>query len=288
MFRTDLRYRLGMLFFLLLASSLSADAPPQNPVPSPIELVKNAVFNEVHAAEQQHIFWTYRLSKETKSGKQSKQMIETHDGTVARLISLNDRELSPAERISDDQRLSKLAGSREEQLRILQDQKVELQRFLDLVRALPEALLYEYGSTESMNGRATVRLRFRPNPRFHLTTRETLIYRTTQGELLIDLADQRILRLDATLTDEVNVGWGLLGHINKGGKLLLEQQRLAQGQWRINRLNIEATGQAFVFKSITLRQNQFASDFQPVPENLTIPIAVQILKKTQLAEAGRP
>ena len=79
-------------------------------------------------------------------------------------------------------------------------------------------------------------------------------------------------------TGDINIGWGLLGHIEKGSKLLLEQRRLDQGKWRLTRLNLEGKGQILLFKSLTLKQRQSASDFRPVPDNLNIAAAVDLLR----------
>src|SRR3954469_4005183 len=75
----------------------------------PAQLVKDAVANEIHAAEQPSAHWMYRLSKESKSGTQIKDMVETNDGIVARLIGVNGRPLTGEERKMDDQRLENLA-----------------------------------------------------------------------------------------------------------------------------------------------------------------------------------
>jgi len=52
-------------------------------------------------------------------------------------------------------------------------------------------------------------------------------------------------------------------------------------------LIIEATGQAFIFKSITLKQRQFASDYRAVPPNLTVESAVNLLKRQDATVAGK-
>jgi hypothetical protein len=247
--------------------------------PDPGQLVKDAVANEVRAAEHPTDFWMYRLSKESKSGVQVKDMVETKDGVVARLISVNGRNLTDVERTADDQRLENLARDPSEQSRKQADQQKEANRFLAMVRALPDALLYTYDGTEEIDGRKTTRLKFRPNPSFRTTTTETIVFRAAEGFLWIDDSEKRILKFDGLQTSDINIGWGLLGHIEKGSKLLLEQRRLEQGKWRLTHLNLEGKGQILLFKSLTMKQRQSASDFRPVPENLTVSAAVDLLRK---------
>jgi hypothetical protein len=287
---TKLSPRFGLFTAAILLTLASCCHPAGAQPQDPRQLVKDAVANEVKATEQQSDYWMYRLSKENKSGTQVKDIVETKNGIVARLISLDGRSLTAAERTGDDERLTALANNPEEQRRKMQDQKNEEQKVLSLLRALPDALLYEYVGTELMDGRESVHLKFKPNPAFHPTTRETIAYRATEGNLWLDEAEQRILRLDATLTNTINIGWGILGHIDKGGRLYLQQQRLGPAKWRINQLIIEATGQAFIFKSITLKQRQFASDYRPVPPDLSVEAAVNLLKRqnTTVAEQRHP
>ena len=45
-----------------------------------------------------------------------------------------------------------------------------------------------------------------------------------QGVILIDPTECRIAKIDGTLFKEVSFGWGILGHLDKGGHFLVEQR----------------------------------------------------------------
>jgi hypothetical protein len=272
----------ALAFLCLFAGLLSAQTP------DPAQAVRAAVANEVQATEHRADSFMYRLAKESKSGTQVKDMIETKSGIVARLISLNGRPLTDAERAADDQRLESLIHDPSQQPRKLADQQKEQARFLSLLRALPDALLYTYDGTEQIDGRETFRFKFRPNPSFHTTTKETIIFRASEGNIWIDTLDYRIAKFDGTQINDINIGWGLLGHIEKGSKLQVEQRRLGQGTWRLSKLLLEAKGQVLFFKSVTLKQKQMATDFRRVPADLTIAAAVELLKKQNSAIASAP
>src|SRR3954468_7414288 len=248
-------------------------------VSDPAALVKAAVENEVRANDHPSDFWMYRLSKETKSGTQVRDMIETKDAIVARVISVNGKLLTPSERAADDKRLQDLLNNPAEQSRKRADQQKEQDRFMSLLKALPEGLLYTDDGFETIDGRETIRLKFRPNPAFHTTTRETIIFKAAEGHIWIDAAEKRIAKFDGTQTTDINIGWGLLGHINKGSKLYLEQRRLDVGKWRLSRLDLEGSGQILFFKSISLKQKQSATDFEPVPAGLSLSQGIDELKK---------
>jgi hypothetical protein len=265
---------------------VSATVAVRAQAPDPLQLVKDTVANEIQDNLHPTDFWMYRLAKESKSGAQVKDMVETKEGIVARLITFNGRQLTPTERAADDKRLADLSTNPAEQQRKRDDQKKEQDRFLALIKALPDALLYTYDGIEQIGGRETIRLRFKPNPSFHTTTKETIIFRAAEGLVYIDAQEKRMLKFDGAQTSDINIGWGILGHINKGSKLLLEQKRLGPSKWRLTHLDLAGNGQVLLFKSINLMQKQSASDFRPAPNGLTIAQAIDLLKKQDLAPAA--
>ncbi len=265
--------KLGLVTALLLVSAFAQISDPK-------ALVQQAVNNEIQANNDTSRLYRYILRKETRSGVAVREMIETKDGIVARTITWNDRELTPEERAKEDEKLAKLGASAEEQHKKFAEQREDARQAIKMLEALPDALLYEYDGTELLNGRESIRLRFKPNPNFSSSAKETYLFRGAEGKIWIDKAAKRIAKLDGVTTAQVNIGWGLLGHIDKGGKVFLEQTMVGpSSQWRIATLNLDATGKALLFKSINIRQRQSARDFRPV-NPMTVAEAVDFLKKS--------
>src|SRR5437763_16666576 len=71
-------------------------------------LVTRALANALKAAQDSSHPMQYRLRKSTPRLTSTKQIIETKEGAVARLLTVNDNELSPADREKDDARLNAL------------------------------------------------------------------------------------------------------------------------------------------------------------------------------------
>jgi hypothetical protein len=267
-----------MLLSTLVAAAQSAPAPQSREAAD--ALVRRTVNKELADMQNPTDFWRYHLRKESASGSQTRDMVETKQGIVARTIAVNDQPLTPEQRAGDDARLAQLIASPDEQRKKQKEQNDDANRVIGLLRALPDALLYDFDGTEVVNGRNCTRLKFVPNPHFSPTTRETLVYKGTSGFLWIDTAAERFVKLDATLTDNVNIGWGgILGHINKGGHFVLGQNMVANGKWKLTTLILQATGKLLIFKTITLNQRQFGTDYKPVPANLSIAQAVGLLQK---------
>ncbi len=278
-FRSARRLASLAIFLTSLAAFAQGGQAPQSRQTAN-ELVRRAVNKEVADMENPKDFWRYHLRKESASGSQTRDMVETKQGIVARTIAVNDQPLTPEQRAGDDARLAQLIADPQEQRKKQKEQNDETNRVLGLVRALPDALLYDFDGNEVVNGRNCTRLKFVPNPKFSPTTRETLVYKRTGGFLWVDTAAERFVRFDATLTDNVNIGWGgILGHINKGGHFVLGQTTVANGKWKLTTLILEATGKLLIFKNISLKQRQFGSDYKSVPPTLSIAEAVDLLKR---------
>src|SRR5215471_9842368 len=88
-------------------SNTSAPEPEALPA-SPRELVRQTIENELKQTIGEEKFF-YRVHKTSPSGEQVKEYVETDDGAVGRLISVNGQPLSDEQRRKEDQHLQKLA-----------------------------------------------------------------------------------------------------------------------------------------------------------------------------------
>ena len=46
-----------------------------------------------------------------------------------------------------------------------------------------------------------------------------------EGRMWIDAQSRRVVRIEGLVIQAVNFGWGILGKINKGGTIVLEQAK---------------------------------------------------------------
>ncbi len=245
-------------------------------------LVRKAAANAAAGAQDTSHLFLYRALKETNSGTALRDMVETKEVILARTITWNGRALTEEERAKEDAKLDLVVRSPEELRRKQAEQEADRKRTLQVVRALPDALIFHYDGMESIHGREAYRLTFTPNPDFDPTSKETYGLKAAAGRIWIDREQTQIVKMDAALTENIYIGWGILGHINKGGRLELEQTLLPGNAWRISKLNIEATGKAFFFKTIRIKQKQTGWDYRLMPNNLSILQAVDRLRKPEI------
>jgi hypothetical protein len=99
------------------------------------------------------------------------------------------------------------------------------------------------------------------------------------GSLLVDGEQKRLAEIEGRLTSPVKFGWGLLGHLDKGGTFLVTQQDLGSGHWELTKLDVEMNGKALFFKTIAVREKELNTDFQQVPEGIRPRQAFELLRQ---------
>ncbi len=129
-----------------------------------------------------------------------------------------------------------------------------------------------------------MRLKFRPNPKYDPPSREQQVLTGMHGHVLIDASANRVAEIDATLERQVAFGWGILGHLDRGGHFLVRQAEVSDQQWDLTRMDLAFTGKILLFKSLAVRSSDIFSDFRPVPPNLTFTQGVELLHKELAAE----
>jgi hypothetical protein len=279
------------LVLVTLVGSAATSLPmrasaPQN-LPAPAELVRATVANEVAAANDASVKHMFRQHKQGPQGSQTRIYVETRQAMAGMTIAYNDKPLTPQQLQNEERRLAGLAGNPEQLRRKQHQEKEEADRTLRIVRALPDAFLFDYDGTETgtaslgREGMQLLRLRFRPNPAYRPPSHVEDVLVGMKGLLLIDPEARRIAKMDGTLFRDVTFGWGLLGHLDRGGHFLVEQQDLADGSWDISRLLLEFGGKILLVKNIAIKSDEVFTGFRRVPTNTTFAQGVEMLKAEQ-------
>ncbi len=281
----NMRKGLALVVSLLIGTAICVSAQTQ-PNISANDLVRRVIQNEDRASSSGPRYM-YKLRTVKPERTVVKEMVETNDGTVGRLLSVNDHPLTADQRSTDEKKLNKLLTDPDERKDRMEEQKKDEQRTREMVKALPDAFLYQYDGEEVANGTQCLRLKFQPNPNFDPPARETMVYRGMQGHMLIDPKQERLVRIDANLFQDVTFGWGILGRLNKGGHFLVEQANVGDG-WETTRMELDFVGKALMFKTIKIKESEIATDFRKVPPNLTFAQGIDLLRKSEqvMAEGG--
>jgi len=281
----------GLVFLLGCAA---AQEPSQPTIPAG-ELVRLAVKNEVADAEHPTARHFFRSRKQTPKGSQTRLYVETKDAMAGVLIAVNDQPLTPGQQRAEANHLNWLTSNPDQLRKKRAHEKEDEDRTLQIVKALPDAFLYEYAGTERPNAdtaqaqtsaapqipTSLLRLNFRPNPAYSPPSRVEQALEGMRGYLVVDTNQRRIARIDGTLFKDVTFGWGIIGRLDKGGHFYVEQADLGDGTWEISEMKLSFTGKILLFKTLTMVSDEIFGDFRRVPDTLTFAQGAQMLEAEQ-------
>jgi hypothetical protein len=264
---------------------LGIPARPQSVPKSPVsanDLVRRVVTNEL-TFQDDHTNWMYRLEKEQYGKKQVEEIVETKEGSLSRLLSVNDLPLTPKQQTEEDERGRELMTSRSAQQKLRRSLEAETLQGRRLFKMLPDAFVFSYAG----GGGNLVKLSFRPNPSFHAPSLEARVFHDMEGEMWIDCKQERLAGFDGHLTQAVKFGFGVLGHLDKGGHFEVRQAEVVPGHWDMTTLSLEMTGRALLFASIGVQKKENHQDFHRVPDDLTLTQAADILNRSIVVADNR-
>jgi len=277
-----LRYGMAVLHSVLLSLALTPAWSAQSETITQVDataLVRRAVHHRLDA-EKNHRPLRYTLHRVDEQHDTTKEIVETADGDVARLVAINGNPLSAEANRSELERLDTLANHPEIQEHRHKSEQKDAARVDRLLLMLPDALLFHYEGMAPCASGQCYHMSFTPNPQFTPPDMEADILRGMAGEVWIDREQERVTHLEAHCIAEVYFGYGILGKLDRGGTALLEDGNISGSDWELTRLQLHVTGKALMLKSLSFQITEDASHFSPVPPGLSYRDAIQVLKQS--------
>ncbi len=275
--------RRTLTILLWLAATLALQGKSAQPAAADLSplgaqaLVDRALSAELRTARDPNHPMRYLLHKASPRLNTTKELIETRDGVVARLLRVNGRALNEAEEQTEQKRLGALWGDPDRQRHRKQGQDEDTERALKVLRALPQAFVYQFEGVAKEPAGRVAKFTFSPNRNFSPQDLETQTLTAMTGEIWIDTATERVTRLQGRLERDVNFGLGILGRLDKGGWVVIEQADVGGQQWRVVRFKMAMSGRV-LFKSKVFDTEEEESRFAPVPTGLSYRQGIEMLR----------
>ena len=259
----------------LAAFTLSSDSKLSSPPNmSADELVRQVVANETQLVDSDHSHWMYR-QHHVEDGKDTlKECVDTDQGALCRLIAEGGHPLSQSEQAKEKERLAELVKNPERQRKLQEARKKDGDQALKMLKMLPNAFHYEYAGTEG----DLVKLKFVPNPQFTPPDRESRVFHAMVGFMWVDRDAKRLVELSGKLTRDVDFGFGLLGHLYRGGTFQVKRADVGDGHWETTLLDVKIRGKALFFKTINADQRETTDNFAKAPGKLTMAEGMKMLE----------
>jgi hypothetical protein len=243
------------------------------------EIVRTAMQAELAADKNDHTRWRYRDAK--RDGTETVSIVvETDQGSVKRTISRSGHPLTEAEAATEDQRVQNFIHDPEKLAKQKRDGVQDGKNAEELLRMLPDAFIWKLQSEEADK----ITLDFEPNPNFSPPDMQGRVLGQMAGELVVDKGQNRIVTISGKLTEDVTIGWGLLGRLRQGGTFRVERREVAPKLWQITETHVHIEGKALFFKNIGQQQDEVQTDFTQVPAGTTLEQAAEMSKPVKQGE----
>jgi hypothetical protein len=265
------------------------EAPAQTQIPSipADELVRQTVANELAAADVGG-HYQYRFEERTAHGSETRDVLESQGWSLDRLILKNGRPLTVTEKQCEEQRLRYLLTNPARLEALQKEQLSRKQQFRTMIAAFPQAFSCQYdNAAQKISPGGLTRLKFHPNPKFVSHSWALRPLRGMEGTLLIDPHNARLVRIEASFFRDVDFGGGILGRIEKGGSLAVEQQAIGGDRRAITSVVLHFDKRVLLAR-IHVDSITKASGFQSGPEEMTLQQGLQqFLKQGEMTVASQ-
>jgi hypothetical protein len=82
-----------------------------------------------------------------------------------------------------------------------------------------------------------------------------------------------------TLIQRVDFGYGILGHVEKGGTFAIHRVQVSATHWKTDLVDVHIQGRILMLKTVSKDQREARSDFRPVPSGTTLAEARDMLNQ---------
>lgn len=251
----------------LTAGMLWGQAAPSGTSTSANDLLRQVLQNEVAAQAVDHSHWSYRsVTPSSGQASRAEKVIETKDGDIAHLTTVNGRPLTSDEEAKEEDRIETLLNDADLQRKKQREASADAKHAAHFVKILPDVVVATYGQRQG----DLQELNFTPNPTFHPTTREDEVLHATAGRIVVNVKENRLAEIDGHLTETIKFGAGLLGYLEQGGQFQVKQSEVGPGHWEVTLLRVDMKGKALCFKTISVHQDEAHTDFERVADDLTL------------------
>lgn len=245
---------------------------------SPQQIIQQVVDAEHAAGENDHSQWVYTEEIHKPKEQVLQRVASTQQGDVQCVLERNGQRLSASQQRDLIGNFLHDPGAQKKQIA---ESNHDFRQIEDLLQLLPIAFIWtQTGATAT----ATF-LHFEPAPHFHPPSREARVFSSMTGDLIVDNQQHRIRSVSGHLMREVRFGGGILGKLKEGSSFSLEQEQVGPSLWQLTAFHLHLEGDALLFRSVSLQEDDERSDFKPEPATITLDqAATEIMSQPATAD----
>lgn len=129
------------------------------------------------------------------------------------------------------------------------------------LKEFPDALRYRKVGEQVIDGRTALVLECEPRPGYKATSLRARVFEKVRGKVWIDKEDLQIVKIEARVFDDVNVGWGVAAKVHEGTEFQAERRKHSDGEWLPVSQRVKFSARVLLVKTLaqeeTTRYSQF-------------------------------
>ena len=202
---------------------------------------------------------TFEVYPSPVPGRTYKRLIAV-DGKPLDAAELARRDAERAEslREEEEKRRNESAAERAERLQELAQERRERDAVLDDALSVFDVT---FSRREIVDGQTLLIGRAVPRPGAHVTTREGRWMQRFVGDVWISESDHQIARLDMRATDDVSIGWGIVGRVHEGSRFVFARRKIGEA-WLPSEVTFRATGRTLLFRKFEVNTTTTFSNYR--------------------------
>lgn len=232
----------------------------------------------IQVEDMRHGGWAVRYRVHRVDGKEDsvRDLVETADGNVARTLEHNGQALAPEQQALEAQRLQRIAQSG-----LKHHDSNGFDRYgTDLVNAMPTAMDYTWVPSQPQlpNSAGTqVVLDFQPRPGFKPASTAQSLLKGLSGRIWIDGQTHHLVRIEVTVLQDLDVAFGLLARVYKGGRVVYEQLPVGDDHDVYTTIQVDVRLRELMVKTVPYHLALHTSDRRLLPAVPTLQEGVAML-----------
>lgn len=255
------------------------------PPGTPNSWVEAAVRNELALIQDEKHPLRYFMRVVNRKGDTTREVIESAQGNVARLIQRDGKPITTTEDAAERSRLNDILASPNDFLKHQQRDSAGMSYAIQLIKLMPQAGLYNYAPGQPQPPGATspqVVIDFQPNPAFHPPSMIAEVLTGLKGRVWLDARTGTMTRIEGDIIRPVNFGWGVVAHIYPGGHVEFEQTLIEGKRWTYSHLDMNITVREIMFHTVNEKTKMSAWNFQLLLVPMSFQEAVHALLGQQI------
>jgi hypothetical protein len=268
-----------LLFWFGTAHTTEAQAPEQLPA---------RAWAETAAANQGRIInddgtvlLRYRVRKVDAKGDVTREVIESREGSVARLIARDGQAITAAEDAAERDRLNGILHDPEDFFKHVKRDQAARGYATQLLRSMAQSMIWSYapGQPQASPFPATqVVLDFVPDPKFKPPTLVTEALTGIAGRVWVDRNTRCVTRIEGQILHPIDFGWGgLLARIKQGGRIEFEQKQAHESRWLYSHLDEHISIREVLVRTVEENTRMQSFDVHVLPTPISYREAIQAL-----------